>query len=327
MIISQFRKYTPFNILLLVFIGFILCFGVFIHLPERLDPIIFEPALSNLIGKETINTLSPQMNVLITLGLTIVQASILNRIISHFNLLSKPNFLVALMYLTLASLFLPFLVISPTLICNFISVWMLSKLLNIYRQHDIKALMFDLGMIVGIGSLVYFPFTVMFILLWISLVIFRAFNWREWISPLLGFITVYFILAVIYLWLGRMEEFYTIWLPLTNKFPNAIAMEMHDYFVLIPILFSLVLFLIVLKDNFFKSIVHIRKSFQLLFFMLLLALLSFYWNQEITENHFLLCAPPLAIYMAYYFTHSKKKWIYESVFGVIILTIIYFQFF
>ncbi|MEN5235388.1 DUF6427 family protein [Sphingobacterium faecium] len=327
MIISQFRKYTPINIVLLILIGFFLCFGVFIHLPDKLTPILFEPALGNLLGKDAINTLSPQMNVLVTLGLTIIQATILNRIIGHFNLLGKPSFLVALMYLTLASLFLPFLVISPTLICNFISVWMLSKLLSLYRQHDIKALMFDLGMIVAIGSLIYFPFIIMFLLLWISLIIFRPFNWREWVSPLLGFATIYFILAVIYLWLGRIQDFYSIWLPLTKTFPTTVEMEIHDYFVLIPILFNLILFLFILKDNFFKSVVHIRKSFQLLFFMLILALGSFYWNKQITETHFLLCAPPLAIYMAYYFTHAKKKWVFESVYAIIILTILYFQFF
>ncbi|UIR55310.1 DUF6427 family protein [Sphingobacterium sp. SRCM116780] len=327
MIISQFRKYTPFNVIFLILIGFFLCFGVFIHLPDQLTPILFEPALSNLIGKDGMHTLSPQMNVIVTLALTIIQATILNRIISHFNLLGKPSFLVALMYLTLASLFLPFLVISTALICNFISVWMLSKLLSLYHRHDIKALMFDLGMIVAIGSLIYFPFIIMFLLLWISLIIFRPFNWREWITPLLGFATIYFILAVIYLWLGRIKEFYGIWLPLTNKFPSTISMELHDYFVLIPILFTLILFLLVLKDNFFKSVVHIRKSFQLLFFMFIFAFGSFYWNKQITETHFLLCAPPLAIYMAYYFTHAKKKWIFESVYVIIILTILYFQFF
>ncbi|ULT27687.1 hypothetical protein KUH03_13915 [Sphingobacterium sp. E70] len=201
--------------------------------------------------------------------------------------------MVALMYMTLASLFLPFLVLSPTLICNFISIWMLSKLLSLYRQTDVKAEMFDLGMIVGIGSLIYFPFLSMFFLLWIALLIFRPFNWREWITPLLGLATIYFILGVIYLWVGKMDLFYTIWLPFTYKFPTAIRIQLFDYLVLVPVLFTLILFLLILKDNFFKSIVHIRKSFQLLFFMLCLAVASFYWNKKLTEAHFLLCAPRL----------------------------------
>src|SRR3546814_5269512 len=47
-----------------------------------------------------------------------------------------------------------------------------------------------------------------------------------------------------------------------------------------------------IRQNFFKSVIHIRKSFQLLFFMLILGLLSFYLNSNFEEYHFLLCIPP-----------------------------------
>ena len=100
------------------------------------------------------------------------------------------------MFMTLVSLFIPFLVLSPTLICNFITIWMLYKLFNIYKQADVKGIMFDLGMLVALGSLIYFPFIVMLPLIWISLIIFRPFSWREWITPLMGVIVVYFLLAV-----------------------------------------------------------------------------------------------------------------------------------
>ncbi|MGJ1284372.1 DUF6427 family protein [Sphingobacterium spiritivorum] len=326
MIINQFRKFAPVNIVLLAVIGLGLCLGVFLHLPDELTPMLFEPALNNLLGLQFGVTLAPQSNVLTTLALTLIQAFLLNRLMNNFNFLGKPSFVTALMYMTLASLFIPFLVLSPTLICNFISIWMLSKLFNIYHHQDIKGIMFDLGMIVGIGSLVYFPFIVMFILLWISLIIFRPFNWREWIATLLGLCTIYFIIGVIYYWLGRIDQFFGIFKPFTNSFPKSLHMDFHDYLVLVPIIFALILFLLILKDQFFKSIVHVRKSFQLLFFMLLLAIGSFYLNPVISESHFLLCAPPITIYLAYYFTYAKNKWIYESLYAIIIMAIIYFQF-
>jgi len=204
---------------------------------------------------------------------------------------------------------------------------MLQKLFNIYKHVDIKGIMFDLGLLVALGSLIYFPFIVMLLLIWSSLVIFRAFYWREWITPLLGVITVYFLLAVAYFWLERMDEFYQIFLPFTYAFPTKLNMDVHDYFVLIPIVIAIVGFLFILKDNFFKSVVQIRKSFQLLFIMLLLIFGSFYLNQERSINHFLLCVPPLSIYLAYFFTHAKIKWFYETLYLIILSTIIYFQFF
>lgn len=327
MIINQHRKFTPINIVSVSIVGLALCMGVFLHLPERITPILFEPAINNLIGVKLGDNLRPGENVFITLLLTLLQAFFLNRIVSHFNFLGKPNFLTALLYMTLVSLFAPFLVLSPPLICNFIAIWMLGKLFNIYKQQDVKGLMFDLGMIVAAGSLIYFPFMLMMMLLWISLVIFRPFNWREWVTPLLGFSTIYFLLGVIYYWLGRVKEFYAIFEPLAYPFPTELSLNVYDYLVIVPIIIALFFFLFVLKDQFFKSVVHLRKAFQLLFFMVLITLVSFYLNEHITINHFLLCAPPIAIYLAYYFTHSKSKWLYESLYLIIIITILYFQFF
>lgn len=326
MIINQHRKFTPINIFWVCLIGTLLCSGAFLHLPAELTPLFLEPAVNNLFNINFGTDLQPHSNVLITLILTLLQAFFLNRIINHFNFLGKPTFLTALLFMSLVSVFLPFLVLSPTLICNFITIWMIDKLFNIYKQADVKILMFDLGMIVALGSLIYFPFIVMLLLLWIALIIFRPFIWREWVTPVLGFSLVYFLLGVIYYWRDRWDEFLEIFKPFANPLPTGLHVDYHDYFVVIPILVALLLFLLVLKDQYFRSIVHLRKSFQLLFYMLLLIIGSFYLNTKITINHFLLCAPPLSIYLAYYFAYAKVKWLYESIYIIIIGTIIYFQF-
>lgn len=325
--IDQFRKYTPLNVLFLSVVGLVLCLGVFLHLPDNLMPVFFEPAISNFTGKLSPENISPQANVLITLVLTIIQALLLNNIVNRFNLVGRSSFLPALMYMTLASLVLPFLILSPILICNFLTIWMADKLLSIYRRTEIKPLMFDLGMIVALGSLVYFPFIVMLLLLWCSLLIFRPFNWREWVAIPIGFITVYFLLGVVYLWFDRMDAFYEIWLPLTYPFPTSIHIDIYDYLVLLPLLAIIVLFVLTLRKNLFKSVVHIRKSFQLLFCMFALAVVSFYLNANWSVNHFLLAVPPIAIYMTYYFSYAAKRWFYESLFALLLFTIIYFQFF
>jgi len=327
MLINQHRTLSGLNVFLVILVGTVLCLGVYLHLPEKLTPVLFEPGISNLLGFQIGAELSPQSNVFITLILTILQAFYLNKVVNHFNLLGKPNFLTALMFMTLVSVFIPFLVLSPTLICNFITIWMVQKLFNIYKHADVKGIMFDLGLLVALGSLIYFPFIVMLLLIWASLVILRAFSWREWITPLLGVTVVYFLLAVCYYWLERMDEFYEIFRPFTYALPTRLNMDVHDYFVLIPIVVAIGGFLFILKDNFFKSVVQVRKSFQLLFVMLILIFGSFYLNPDKSVNHFLLTIPALSIYLAYFFTYAKVKWFYETLYLIILATIIYFQFF
>lgn len=325
--INQFRKYTQLNVLLLAILGVLLCLGAFMHLPQELVPVFFEPVLANLIGQPFLYMLNAEANVLLTLAFTLAQALFLNTIANSHGLLGKPNYLPSLMFVTLASLLLPFLVLSPIIICNFISVWLIQKLLLLYRSTDVKGVMFDMGLIVALGSLIYFPFIAMLALLWVSLFIFRPFNWREWTIPLIGFTTVYFLLGVTYFLLDRLDEFYAVWVPFSQPLATSIDVELHDMIVLLPVVAILVLFMTVLKRLFSKNVVHVRKTIKMLFYMILIVLASFFLNSELDVNHFLLCVPPIAIYAAYYFTLAEKRWFYESVFALLVLAIIYFQYF
>lgn len=323
--IELFRRYTPTNLIYLIPIAALLCIGAFINVPEDLRAVFFEPALSNLLGNIYETSITPQASIVIALTLTILQGVLLNHIISKYNLLGKANYLTALIYVTLASIITPFLTLSSTLLCNFLLIWLIDKLLSIYRAGDIKAILFDTGLIIAVGTLFYFPFIAMFPAIWIALVIFRSFNWREWIAGVMGFITIYFLLFIIYLWFDMLEAFKNIWTPLTRTFPTSLNIDLYDYWVLLAPSIILLLFIISLRQNFFKSLVFIRKSFQLLFFMLLLSIISFYLNNNLEEFHFLLCVAPLAIYMAYYFTHAKIRWLYESAYALLFLAILYFQ--
>ena len=301
--------------------------GVLMQLPESLNFDYIEPFARFLVAIPE-NAVSPFSNVLITLVITLLQAFIFNKIINDYNLLGKPTFLPALLYVTATSLFTPFVLLSPTLVCNFIVLWMIEKFLSIYRRDDVRSVMFDLGMMVGVGTLIYFPFIAMLPLLWISLLIFRPFHWREWMTGIVGFLTIFFFLAVYYYWNDKLAQFYNIWLPLAKPFPVNFRINWYDYLVLIPVVIILGLGIIQLRSNFFRSFVQTRKSFQLLFFMLVLSLISFYLKADYRIYHFLLCGPPAAVMMAYYFVQAgKKRWIYEGLYLMLVGFIIYFQIF
>ena len=300
--------------------------GVLIQLPDQISFEFMEPFARLLINVPLENAFSPLANVLIAQIILIVQALIFNQILNQHSLLGRPTFLPALMYVTAGSLLSPFLLLSPALVCNFLLLWMIDNFLSIYKRNEVRSVTYDLGMMVAIGTLIYFPFISMLPLIWISLMIFRPFDWREWFAVISGFITIFFFLAVFYYWNDSLDKFYRIWLPLTTKFPTNLRINFYDSLVLIPVVIILVLGFFQLQQNFFRSVVQLRKSFQLLFFMLLIGLLSFYLKQNLVLYHFLFCVPPAAALMAYYFLHSGKRWLYESLYLVLTACIIYFQF-
>jgi hypothetical protein len=324
--INKFRKLNPINLVLLLAYTFFLRMAIFYEIPAQLNFDFLEPFARLLINVDLDNTFTPQTNIFIAGILVYIQALIFNRIINNHNLLGKPSFLPGLMFITGTSLFMPFMILSPALICNFLLIWIIDKFLKLGKSANSINTVFDIGMIIAIGTLVYFPFMVMLLMIFLALLLFRSFNWREWVAGLIGFITVFFFLAVFYYWNDNLSSFYQIWKPLSNKFPSVFKINYNDYLVLIPVAVIIILASLQLRENFFRSFISTRKSFQLLFFMFIVSAASFYLKPDFRTWHFLLCVPPGSVLLAYYFSNAKKRWFYETLFLLFVLSIQYFLF-
>ena len=324
--INQFKTLNPLNLLLLFAYTFFMRIVIFVRPPEHLNFEFLESYTKFLIPIPIGDNFSITLNIFIAAILIYIQAIIFNRVVNNHGLLAKPGYLPALLYITGASLFEPFLVLSPTLICNFLLILIMDKLLRIGKSQTAIMLMFDVGIFIAIGTLIYFPFAVMILLIWLSLLLYRSFHWREWVSGLVGFLTIFFFLAVFYYWNDNIGMFYKIWLPLKNKFPSTFKIQYDDYLVLVPVGIMMILAIIQLRDNFFRSFISTRKAFQMLFFMFIIAILSFYTKPNFKLYHFLLCVPPGAVLLAYYFSNATKRWFYESLFLILVLAIQFFLF-
>ena len=323
--INQFRNLNPINILLLAIYTLLMRLAIFYQIPPELSFEFLEP-YAKLFIQIPVSPFSPLSNILFAALIVFGQALHFNRIINNHALLAKPTYLPALLYITGSSLFLQFLILSPPLICNFLLIWIMDKFLKIGKNQNAMMTMFDIGMIIAIGTLIYFPFIVLLIMLWLALLLYRSFNWREWVSGIIGFLTIFFFIAVFYYWNDNLAQFYKIWRPLANKFPSVLKINLNDYLVLIPVTLIIILASLQLRENFFRSFISTRKAFQMLFFMFVVSIISFYTKPDFRVYHFLLSVPPGAVLLAYYFSNAKKRWFYESLFALLVLSIQYFLF-
>ena len=324
--INLFRTYNPLNAIWLAVLLLLLRLGYVYDAPKEVQFIFAEPFARLLIPVDYEFALSPIANIFLAGVLVYLQALWFNRLVNSFNLLGRPSFLPALMYIVLTALFAPFLTLSAPLICNFLIIGMLYRLFGTYKSPDAKSLAFDLGMVVALGTLIYMPFIFMFLIIWAGLIVFRPFNWREWVAAIMGFITVFFFLAVIYYLNDKLPLFVKIWEPLSSGFPAHIKVSTYNYLVLVPVALILLLCFLKVSQIFFRSYVQTRKSFQLLMVLTVVSGLSFYVKQQFHLEHFLLCAIPLAVFFSYYFLQATTRWFYESLFFLLVASIIYFQF-
>lgn len=315
MIISAFRNYSFYNIGFLLLITLLLRIAIFTEPPGGAGGYFPLKILAD-----------PRVNVCLTALIVFAQAVLLNRSITRHNLFSKTSYLPALMYVVLASMFSPFLTLNPVLICNFFLLWLIDRIFFLYRGANVLRITFDMGLAIGFGSLFYYPFLLIFPAVWFSLMIFRPFSWREWISPVTGLVVPYIFAFTWFMFTENMASFFDIWKPFIVNFAALLTISPYDYIALVPLLALLGLAGHRMWVTYFKNVVLIRKSQVSLALLSLLLIASFLLSPEKQLQHFMMLALPFAVFLAYYFITARVKWFYESLFALLLGSIFYFQF-
>lgn len=324
--IQQFRTSNPLNILLLAIIAGLLRV-VFIY---NITTEISQP-FAELFGRLLVPQIydldiSSYLNVGLAGIVVFVQALLLNRIVNNHNLLGKQTYLPALFYLVVCSALATFLTLSMPLLCNFLLLYIFNKLLLSYKRSDVISVFFDLGLVIGLATIIYFPLIFLLLFVWSCLIILRPFYWREWLASIIAFLLMMFFLAVYYFYNDKLINFFDIWEPFKAPLKLFVTIKYNQYLVLLPILAALFLGFLSLQVNFYKSFVIVRKGFLVLLMLSIVIIFSFYLSPDFGIIHFILLAIPVCVLMAYYFLYAKRKWIYETLFFTTIAFILYFQF-
>ncbi len=323
--IGQFRSSHPLNILWLVIITILLRVPFALNWQLEASQPFLQLLQNLLIPHQYYSNLTFFGNITLTAFLIFIQAFLFNLIVNKHNLLGKQTYLPALLYVIFCSLLVPFLTLSLPLVCNFFMLYIFNKLLQIYKQPDAIAPLFDIGLVIAVATIIYYPLAFLMIFGWACLIVLRPFYWREWLSSLIAFTTIMFFLAVYFYYHQNLGVFINMWQPFKTPINFFDNLNLNQFWVLIPLTIIILLGLFKLGGNFFKSFVLVRKGFIILLFMFLVLSVSFYLNPNFPINHFILLAIPIAFLMAYFFLNAKRKWIYESLFLAFLATIIYFQ--
>lgn len=325
MFVRLFKTQNPLNLILLL----VLAIGI--RLPYLLDsnpiPVFHynEPFSTFLFGKYAFLWENKLFNVLITTLAYYAAGLWLNKIVNDFSLIFKNTHLPSLLFVIITGIFPTFFTMDAAILIIFLQLWIFIRLFKLYKAHQATILSFDLGVIVSIASLFYFPAIAWIVLVWIALLIFRPFNWREWTSSILGAITPYLFVAFFYFWVNRWDDFIILWQPLKNYWQINIFPKNSDYLPLIPMGLILIVSFNKLRENFYKNVLQVRKAQQLLIFSIIITAGSFYIKPSFSINHFILLAAPFTVFLSYYFLVAKRLWASEGLILLMIASAIFFQ--
>lgn len=320
-----FKSNNPYNTFLLLVYGLLLKLPMFIHpiapLPQQTDGFLFKAILFQLsvVGKNL-----PVIYPLITFLLLFTQAISFNGLVNGHRLMQKSNYLTAMGYLLITSLFAEWNVVSAPLIINTLLIWVWSRMSSLHNDQNPKTSLFNIGIAIGLASFFYFPSLAFAALIVFGLLVTRAFKVSEWMIALLGIIApYYFLLAYIFLtdkWQGYHFPEVAVTFPHFYESEWALA-------AIIIVLFTCVTGMFFIQQNYRRQLVQARKSWNLIFLYLLIAVFIPFINASHSFVYWILSAVPIAVIAAAGFLYPTKKWFPLVLHWLIVAFVIAFSYF
>lgn len=271
---------------------------------------------------EHFNRLSVILAFLIVLG----QAYYINYVCVKYDLSRKNSYITALIYLTLMSSTSELLCMHQILICNCFLLPILHLCLSLYEKRDAFRESFQIGFLIAIASLIYYPLTFFLLLIWIAFIIFRLFTWREWFITLLGLIILYLFVFTYFFWFNRLGFLFNDLRSVFNSWNPLTKFNTYELIVYLSIAFVLLLSLGYTIIHIGERIIFVRKMQFVIIWMLLFSGVLSMFAVKGSPVYFSLMSIPATILISNYFSNRKKRWFVELLYIVLISEVIILKF-
>lgn len=245
------------------------------------------------------------LNQTITLLIILLGAFFVNFLSIEQEITSKTNYLPAFFYILFAFSVNTKNMIEPILTANLFVLPALYYLINSYRKDYVLAEFFKAGLFMGLASFFCIHYIVVFPLSFISLIILRPFNWREWSVLLIGLLTpLYMYVSLSYLTTNDAFAVFSMMKEAISSIQKPIFSEYYISFVLL-IIIGFVLALIRYFDKGFGGKVKTQKTKYILLWMFVFCFLMMFFEQ-MSDMILLPCIIPLSIIIGDYLSEIKQ---------------------
>ncbi len=321
--IGIFKQKTPANTALLFIFGLLIKLPLFLY-PRPLqlqndDGILFRFLFAPLALPEHALLCS-----VIAFVLLYIQALILTFAVNEYRLTTKPNFLPGMAYLLITSLMPEWNYLSAALVSSTLIIWSFSKLFRLYNLTAAKGTIYDIGLLTGISSMIYFPSVIFGICILFGILILRTFRINEVLLLLLGVATPYYFYSI-YLFLNDRLQIDEI-VPATYiqvPYPENI---MWVIAVIILLGAPFIAGGYHVQSRLRKMLIQARKNWAILLFYAVISLGVPFINSNGSLQNWLVLAAPFAAFHASAYLSPQRKWVSTMLFYLTIAVIIVQQY-
>lgn len=322
MLIRIFKQNAPLTPILLLVVGLLLWADGFIFY-KKVSLVVDDPAPLYGLFASMLQGL-PLLSLVFAFALLMLQVFIVNYIAQANSLLSRPSWLPGFLYLVLMSSDPSLISFHPLLPANLFLLIALARALLAYSEGDVMPEVFNVGFLIALAGLFYFPALVFFLWLIPVLGLYFLLHLRGLAAAIMGFLTPFFFLFT-YFYLsdqleGRLEQMLAQYDPLLilEQSYSLFSTIMIIFLALLSFLAFMKLTMVYIKDK----PVRIRKRFRVLIFFFVFSLLSILVVTDYFDVHHGLMMIPLSIVLSVFFMEMKRKWLAEVVFYLFLALVI-----
>lgn len=305
--IVLFKQKAPANIVLLFLFGLLIKLPIFLYpkvitVPQTDGPLY--TAFIRFIGNSGSGLIIAS---LLALFLLYVQSLMLNYMINEYRLTNHQTFLPAMAYMLITSLLPEWSYMSAVLLSNSFIILMFIILFSLYNAASGNGKIYNIGLLAGLASYLFFPSVFFSISVMLGLMILRPFRLNELFLLLMGAFTPYYFYAV-YLFLN---DHFNI-----QRFAQSLYVHLpplqHSLWIVAAIVLLCIPFLLggyYVQLQLRKMLIQARKNWSILLVYLLLSFVIPFINSAPSFYTWLLAAAPFACFHACAYLYTPRKWL------------------
>ena len=253
--------------------------------------------------------------------LSLLMAMGFNNLITEKGVLKYNTILPASVLIIFVSIFS----FSPVWLATFFLLFFLNKLLGLYQKERPYAVLFDAAFLLGMSVLIYPPTIFLFPLIYIANLTYSAVGWRNYIIPILGFISPLLMMACYLFFVDTLPLYKEHYLRMLSWSSASVDISLSAGIFLFLLAILILCAFKELTQWFTMKSLRSRKAFLVFIVYLLFSLLGFFTHAADGLHHLLLLAFPISAFVGNYLLFARKCWWYEGIFILFLLSSIYFH--
>lgn len=346
--LRYFRINDPYRLLSLLVIMILASLPVWIDLPgvtaqEIKDMVVGERVANKILYADLIDRTPPLLAVvdglvdllfgrslvarhILALALLFFQAAYFGILLINNRAYNENTYVPSLIAGLLFFFSFDVVSLTPELLA---STLLLLALNNIFKEIEFRvdrdSILLNLGIFIGLASLIVFSYTIFLAGAILVLVIFARTVARKIFLMLLGYGLVHAILITGYYFLGHAGDLWRNYY-LANFLPPQEALVTPRMMLVlgaVPLLyFAISLFMLTREARFTR---YQSQIFQVLFIWLLLAAIQLWIGSSMAPHAFITFLPPLAYFISHYLVLIRRRWIAEVMLWIFLLGLMFTQ--